>query len=165
MITDWETLVEALRKEVQEYGELLNLFGQQQDAILGRDPDMVLVVTDLIGMQVKTIDRCRRDREALVKDCAAREQQPLGISLRDLMPFFLKPVHPLLNALIDEVNSLVSRTKRRARQNQLLLARSIEVSQQILQRLNPGGITKTYSNTGCVSLDVSGVGSRCIATS
>jgi hypothetical protein len=34
----------------------------------------------------------------------------------------------------------------------MLLARSIEVSQQILQRLNPGGLTKTYSRRGQISL-------------
>lgn len=165
MITEWESLVEALRNEVQEHGGLLNLFAQQQDAILGRDPDLVLVVTDLIGIQAETIDRCRRAREALVADCAAVSNQPPDVALRVLIPFFPEPVRPLLEALIDEVNGLVSRTKRKARQNQMLLARSIEVSQQILERLNPGGITKTYSNNGRVSIGVTASASRCIATS
>ena len=48
MITAWETLADALRNELQEYGELLNLFDKQQAAILKRDPDTVLVLNDSI---------------------------------------------------------------------------------------------------------------------
>ena len=51
-MTDWELLVQPLRDEVQEHGALLNLFEEQQAAILRREPDLVLTVA---GCHYKTI--------------------------------------------------------------------------------------------------------------
>ena len=36
-----EQIIDALRAEMQEYGGLLNLFDQQQNAILNRQPDEI----------------------------------------------------------------------------------------------------------------------------
>ena len=36
-----EQIIDALRAEMQEYGGLLNLFDQQQNAILSRKPDEI----------------------------------------------------------------------------------------------------------------------------
>lgn len=152
MITDWEPLAEALREELKEHGGLLNLFDEQQAAILRRDPDVVLTVIDSISLQARTIDFCRKKRETLAKQCAAAVNLPEDSPLSQLLAYFADAVRPLLKALIDEVNHLISRTKKRARQNQMLLARSIEVSQQILQRLNPEAVTKTYSPKGRVQI-------------
>lgn len=152
MITDWEPLAQALRDEMKEHGGLLNLFDEQQAAILRREPDAVLAVIESISMQARTIDFCRKQREALVKQCAAAVNLPEESPLSHLLTHFTEAVRPLLQALIDEVNHLISRTKKRARQNQMLLARSIEVSQQILQRLNPEAVTKTYSPKGRVQI-------------
>lgn len=163
MITDCEPLANALRKEVQEYGGLLNLFDRQQEAILGRNPDLLLAITDLLEAQAQTIESCCRERECRVRILAEELEEPQETSLRELTALCSEPVRLLLGALIDEINSLVARTKHRARQNQMLLARSIDVSQQILQRLNPGGVIKTYSNTGRASIAVAGA-ARSIAT-
>jgi flagellar biosynthesis/type III secretory pathway chaperone len=58
----------------------------------------------------------------------------------------------MLEALMAEVNRLIRQSRRRARQNQMLLARTIETSQQILQRLRPDTITKTYSSNGRIEI-------------
>ena len=165
MITDWEPLAAALREEVQEYGGLLNLFDEQQAAILRRQPDVVLAIIDSLAAQAKTIDVCRKQREAFVKQCATGAGQPEESALSELLAFFADSVRPLLHALIEEVNHLITRTKRRARQNQMLLARSIEVSQQILQRLNPEAVTKTYSPKGRVRIAASAAKPRYLARS
>lgn len=164
MITNCEPLLDALRNEVLEYGGLLHLFGRQQDAILGRDPDRVLAVTSTIESQIETIDSRRKARESLVKECAVEAYQPSANSLKELLPFFSEPIRPLLEALMDEINNLITRTKRRASQNQMLLARSIEISQEILERLNPQGIVKTYSNRGQVRIKLSKGAPRDYAT-
>jgi hypothetical protein len=165
MTIECEKIVEALRDEVQEYGALLNLFEQQQNAILDRDPDLVLAVTDMLESQVEIVNRTLHEREALVRDFASQCQQPSDTPLRELLSDSSQPVCQLLFALIDEVNSLVFRTKRRARQNQMLLLRSIDVSQQIIRRLNPGGVIQTYSSKGRSNIAVIGDSSRPIATS
>jgi len=165
MIVNCELLIEALREEVQEYGGLLSLFNEQQTAILERKPDTVLVTQDTITAQLATITACRKRREECSKNIAvALGYKPNG-ALRGLIEGCEEPVRPLLYALIDEVNKLILRTRRRAQQNQMLLARSIEVSQQILQRLNPEAVTKTYSRRGRINLSRGGAGSRCLARS
>ncbi len=165
MITDWEPLANALRDELKEHGGLLNLFDEQQAAILRRDPDVVLAAIDAISAQARAIDFCRKQRESVVKQCAVAENLPEESPLSQLLTCFAEAVRPLLQALIEEVNHLISRTKKRARQNQMLLARSIEVSQQILQRLNPEAVTKTYSPKGRVHISALTGRTRCLARS
>lgn len=163
MITDWQILVDALRKEVEEYGGLLNLFDQQQAAVLRRDADTVLTTVGAIEQQIKTIDQCRQSRESVMRTYCGRLGLSGDLPLRSLLGYFPEPVRPLVDALIEEVNSLIMRSKRRAQQNQMLLSRSIEVTQQILQRLNPSGVTKTYTAKGRVSVAISQGETRCIA--
>jgi flagellar biosynthesis/type III secretory pathway chaperone len=165
MIIECEKIADALRNELQEYGALLNLFGQQQNAILDRDPDLVLGIADLLESQIETVNRALREREALVRDFASQCNKPSDMPLRDLLSDSPQPVRLLLFALIDEINNLVFRTKRRARQNQMLLSRSVDVAQQILRRLNPGGVIQTYSNKGRSNIAVVGTSVRPIATS
>ena len=163
MNTGWETLAEALRDELQEYGGLLNILQDQQRAILHRKPDQVLELNGQIERQLRGTRERRKRREALDRELAQFVQRPADSSLRDLIGFFPDAVRPMLLALIEEVNHLLTRTKRRARQNQMLLARSIEVSQEILQKLNPEGLTKTYSPKGQLKVGATGNGSRCLA--
>lgn len=163
MITVWEPLVDALRDELQEYGDLLNLFDEQQAAILRREPDAVLATGDSITAQLKTVGSRRKRREALARESAELLNRPPESSLRELTQFFPQTVQALFQALIDEVNQLLSRTKRRAHQNQMLLARSVEVSQDILCRLDPGAMTKSYSPEGRLNIGLNGSTSRCLA--
>ncbi len=165
MTTEWELLADAFRNEVQEYGGLLNLFDRQQGAILERDPELVLAVTGMLEEQAKTVDRCLHEREALVKNLAASCGKPPDTPVRELILKASEPMRLLLSALIDEINNLVFRSKRRARQNQMLLFRSIEVLQQILQRLNPGEVVQTYSKEGKPNLSVVSSFMRSIAKS
>ena len=165
MTINYDNLIGALRDEVQEYGELLSLFNDQQAAILERNPSRVLEVQDTIKEQLVTINDCRKRREQVAKEFAVDIGEEPGSSVRQLIDKCEETVRPLLNALIYEVNQLISKTRRRGHQNQMLLARSIEVSQQILQRLNPGGLTKTYSRRGQISLVRGGAGSKYLARS
>lgn len=161
-----EPLATALREELQEYGGLLALFEEQQNAILCREPDKVLAMQDAIVAQLKTINSLRKQREALVLSLSTAGGVADKISVRALLPFFAEPVRPLLEALMQEINGLVTRTKRRAKQNQMLLSRSIEVSQQILQRLNPETVTRTYSARGKMKLAAAAAaGSRMLVRS
>lgn len=159
----WEPLADALRDELQEYGGLLNLFDEQQMAILRRQPETVLAVGDSIEQQLRTVGKRRKRRETVARESAERFNRPQECSLRELTEFFPQTVQALLHALIDEVNQLLFRTKRRARQNQMLLARSVEVSQEILCKLNPDAVTKSYSQEGRLNIGLNGGASRCLA--
>ena len=158
-------LIDALRDEVQEYGELLSLFNDQQTAILERNPNLVLAIQDSIKGQLEIINRCRKHREQKAREFAEEIGENPQSTVKQLIDKCEESVRPLLNALIYEVNQLISKTRRRGHQNQMLLARSIEVSQQILQRLNPGALTKTYSRGGQIRLSKGGVDPKYLARS
>jgi flagellar biosynthesis/type III secretory pathway chaperone len=143
-----ELLVELLRSELEEYGGLLALLEDQQDAIIARSPDRVLEINTLINDQMRMIHMRREAREQFVCRLANRLNQNTNSTLRELLRFFRQPIQPLLEALIKEINNLVTRARRRAQQNQMLLARSIEVMQEVLQRLNPETMHKVYGADG-----------------
>ena len=66
---------------------------------------------------------------------------------------------PLVQALITEVNRLITLARLRAQQNQMLLARTIELTQDIVSTLSPGTVTRTYSPQGRMKIKASaGVG-------
>jgi flagellar biosynthesis/type III secretory pathway chaperone len=165
MIVNSDPLIDALRDELQEYGGLLSLFDEQQKAILARQPDAVLVIQDSIRTQLDTIHVCRKHREQVASELAVLLGQDPASSVKSLIDFCDEVVRPLLHSLIYEVNQLISKTRRRGQQNQMLLARSIEVSQQILQRLNPDAMTKTYSRGGRIKLSRGGAASTYLARS
>ena len=152
MSTDWEYLVQPLREEMQEHGALLNLFEEQQAAILRREPDLVLHVAEAITKQAEVIRECQKRRTLALRAAAAKAGCAENIALTKLLPYLPEATWPLLQALIGEVNRLVRQTRRRARQNQMLLARTIEASQELLQRLDPGTVSKTYSAQGRVAI-------------
>jgi flagellar biosynthesis/type III secretory pathway chaperone len=143
-----ELLVELLRAELEEYGGLLALLDDQQAAIVARSPDRVLEINTAINDQMRMIQARRESREDFVRELTCDLKQLPSSTLRDLILFFRKPVQPLVEAMIDEINSLVTRARRRAQQNQMLLARSIEVMQEVLHRLNPETMHKVYGADG-----------------
>ena len=61
-----------LRDEMQEHGALLNLFEEQQAAILRREPDLVLSVAEAITKQLELIRACQKRRKAAVRAAAAK---------------------------------------------------------------------------------------------
>jgi flagellar biosynthesis/type III secretory pathway chaperone len=155
MITESESLAQPLREEVQEHGALLNLFEEQQTAILQREPDLVLNLAEAITRQLDLIRSCQRRRKEAARVAATEQGCAEHLPLSALISHFPAAAQPMLAALMVEVNRLIRQTRRRARQNQMLLARTIETSQQILQRLSPDTITKTYSSDGRVEIGAS----------
>ncbi len=160
-----EQVVDALRAELEEYGELLNCFDDQQNAILARDPDSVLTADAAIGAQLITTRDRRKRREALVAALAALSERPMESTLHDLMPLIREPMRPLVQALIAEVNRLITRARRRAQQNQMLLARTVEVTQELVARLSPGTVTRTYSPLGKMKIKASAGAGRLLEKS
>lgn len=153
---EWEPLVVALREELQEYGALLNLLTQQQNLIIGRNAQGVFEFNDLIDQQIRITHELRAIREQL----SARLVESLGIEeptpLRDILHYFPEKAQHLLQALIDEIYSIVEKTQHRARQNQMLIKRATEVTEKILQILQPKPSIKTYTRKGNVKNEVYG---------
>jgi flagellar biosynthesis/type III secretory pathway chaperone len=79
--------------------------------------------------------------------------------VRGLIPCLPEVAQPLFEALIGEINQMIERTQRRARQNQMLLSRACSVMEQVLRTIQPQSLTKTYSPRGSVSIRGTSVGS------
>lgn len=148
MSTTRELIIERLRNELQEYGALLGLFADQQANLLRRDADAVLALASSIEEQVRTTQTCRELREAAVARFATESGQSPSSTLRQLLPLFPADMQPLLDALIGEINHLIHRIRRDARQNQMLLSRTVEAHEEALRTLRPDLYPKTYSPRG-----------------
>lgn len=152
MNISWEFITECLRNELQEYGALLALFEEQQANLLRRDADEVAALALSIEEQARATHICRERREKCVQEFALRQGCPPDSTLRQLLVHFPVEVQPLLGALIDEINHLIHRIRRDARQNQMLLSRAVEAHDEALRTLMPEAFkSRTYSACGTVS--------------
>lgn len=149
---DWDPLIGLLREEVQEYGGLHNLLDRQQSEIFTRESDLVMLTNDDIELQMGKMNALRERRESKVKAMADQCECDPELSLKNMLPHFPEYIRPLLEALIDEVNAMVTRTRRKARQNYLLLSRTMEITQEALRMTEPGNYSKTYSRKGYVGM-------------
>ncbi len=148
----WEPLVAALRLELQEYGGLLNLLEDQQRSILGQDTDALLETNRSIEHQMEANFRLRDERESMVAALAQALGLPQRSRVRDLLPSFPDATRPMLDALLSEINSLIGQSRRRLKQNQLLLHRAAETTEKLLFALSPNSVSKTYTKRGNVTL-------------
>lgn len=141
-------LIEALRLELQEYGEMLARLDQQQGSILRRAADDILASVSAVQDQGEAIQRARQAREALQRRLADFYRQPGQATLAQLEERVPADYRPLLRALVEENNQLLTRVQQRARQNHVLLRRSLELMQNLLQTLIPTGNGATYDGCG-----------------
>jgi hypothetical protein len=141
--THWEFIAECLRQELADYGGLLNLFEAQQRSLFERNPDAVIQLALEIENQAGALADCRSRREQAVASFALANQRPASSTLRSLLPLIEVEARPLLEALINEVNSLLHRVRRMSRHNHMLLSRAVDVHQETLLQLRPQAFTKT----------------------
>lgn len=159
----WEDLADMLRDELQEYGEFLALLDEQQKAILAQDADALHALETAIQQQIQATQEIRDRRTDMVVTFAELAGMSANTSLRELLPFFPDAAQPMMMALINEINTLIGKTRKALRQNNLLLTRATEVTEKLLAALNPTASTRTYARSGSVSVKSSRVGS-CIRT-
>ena len=144
----FQEIVAMLQNELQEYGGLLHLFDRQQKCIVHQDPTGFLDINVDVDEQIAKLTHCRHEREELVRQTAMALGKSKDITLSALSHSFAPEHQPLLKALIEEINDLITRTQRRTRQNRMLLAQCVESARQLLTLSNPGAIPGTYGAHG-----------------
>jgi len=150
MIESLKALIEALRDELQQYGEMLALLDQQQERVLMRAADGLLETVAAINAQGATLQAARQSREAHRRRVARDLGLPDEAAFADIIPRLPEDYRPLVEALVQENNELLARVQQRARQNHLLLSRSLELMQQFLGSLFPSGQPQTYTGSGAM---------------
>jgi flagellar biosynthesis/type III secretory pathway chaperone len=143
-----EPLIAALREELQQYGEMLALLDRQQEQVKARSADEIFQSISLIQAQAAAIQGARQHREKCRGITAVACCQPENAPFRDLLPLLPPNYRPLLQALVDENNQLLVRVRQRARQNHVLLRRSVELMQELLRTLFPARQTSVYNGSG-----------------
>jgi flagellar biosynthesis/type III secretory pathway chaperone len=148
MINSIKLLIEALREELQNYGEMLALLDRQQESLVARAAAEVFQSISLIKAQGAAIQQARSRRDECRRQLAGECRQPLEAGFALLIPLLPADYQPLLRALVDENNQLLMRVRRRAHQNHLLLRRSVELMQELLNTLLPSRQASVYDDTG-----------------
>jgi len=143
-----EPLIAALREELEQYGEMLALLDLQQERVKARAAGEIFQSISLIQAQAAAIEAARQQREkcrgAAALACHQAENAPFSV----LIPLLPADYQPLLRALVDENNQLLGRVRQRARQNHVLLRRSVELMQELLRTLFPARQTSLYNGNG-----------------
>ena len=148
MIDRIQTLIQALRQELQEYGEMLALLDRQQEMVMHRAAQEVFQTISLIQSQSATIQAARARRESLRRSLAEDSRLPGDSTFNVLTPALPAEYRPLVSALVEENNALLIRVQQRARQNHLLLSRSVEFMQNFMNTLFPARETLVYNGRG-----------------
>ena len=142
-------LIESLREELTQYGEMLALLDQQQALVVSRRAEDLVQTAQAVTDQGAVIQTARRQRERAQRELAHSWQQPDDASLAALTALMPADYRPLVQALVRENNQLLVRVQQRARQNHLLLNRCLELMQRFLNSLCPAG-TPVYNDSGRV---------------
>lgn len=150
-VQDWEALAESIREELRECAWLLTLMDRQQKAILSREVEALNDLTAEIDGQARTVEDCRAVRLALMDGHTGALGISRTYSIRALALHVPLVLHPLFLALADEAQTLLTRIQRRARQNQMLLARASDFAGQLLDTLRPGSQVRTYTRRGMLT--------------
>jgi flagellar biosynthesis/type III secretory pathway chaperone len=143
-----QPLIEALREELQQYGEMLALLDREQELVMQRAGTDLFESVSAIQSQAAVIQQARADREK----CRGAVAESLGYAadcpFGQLIPHLPPDYQPLVGALVRENNQLLVRVQQRARQNHLLLSRSLELMQRFLSTLFPSRDAQVYDVQG-----------------
>lgn len=153
-------IIRALRAELQEYGGLIALLDQQQDAILRGEPDEFVDLGNSVHDQVALLGAHRSCREKTVAAFARHNGASETSTVAELIPHMPENVGSMVKAIIEEINTLITRTQRRLRQNHLLLARCVSTAQQRVVIAGGGEMVSTYGRAGAVKRVITGDAAR-----
>ena len=145
-----EKLINALREELQQYGEMLARLDDQQELVMRRAASEVLESVPLVQTQSAVLQQTREIRFNAMKSLCGKLRLPSETSFKDLLPNIPSDYRPLLEALVQENNELLQRIHQRARQNHILLSRTVESMQQVINSLGIHRPTAIYNDAGTV---------------
>lgn len=136
MTPNLEQVIEALREELQQYGEMLALLEVQHGGLIRQDAQSILNSCATIDTQRNVIEAARTRRESLQRQLAWVLGHPESLAVRDLLPLLPDYCRPLISALICEINQLIECVHERLQTNHSLLRRSLELTERFLATIS-----------------------------
>ena len=149
-----QNFVESLREELKQYGELLALLDAEQEQVVRRLGDELSETVSAINSQGEVIQAARRERDERRRELARSLPLPDETLIMKLIPALPASYRPLVSALVCENNHLLARVQQRARQNHVLLSRSLDLMGQFINSLCAVG-APTYNEAGAMAPAVS----------
>lgn len=141
-------LIDALRHELEQYGEMLARLDLQQELIMRRVADDLLQVVSDIQEHGLVVQSARRHRESCRAEIALALALGEAASFQEIIPRLPRDYRPLVGALVQENNELLVRVQQRSRQNHLLLSRTVDLMQRFINSLFPTPSTPVYNGAG-----------------
>jgi flagellar biosynthesis/type III secretory pathway chaperone len=150
MMDTLNDLIHALREELEQYGEMLARLDEQQEYAMRRAADELLMSVSAVQQQGERVRKARQAR-AQAQACLAEAMSlPGEATFAQITLLLPENYRPLLQALVQENNELLVRVQQRARQNHVLLLRSLELMRNLMNSLFPGSAPPVYNETGVV---------------
>ena len=131
-----EQFIEALRDELQHYGAMLAMLESQRESLARQDAQSILNSCATLDTQRNAIEGARARRETLQRQLAWVLKRPENPIIRDLLPLIPDYYHPLISALVREINELIESVRERVQTNQSLLRRSLELTERSLATIS-----------------------------
>ena len=154
MTSDLTKIIESLRNELQQYGEMLALLDHQQELVRMHGADDILHSIASINSQSATIQAARERRETCQQELACALEQPADATFANLLPLLPEHYRPLVGALVQENNELLQRVRKRASENQAMLRRSLELMQRFITTLSPESGRQSTQNANSAVLAI-----------
>ena len=114
-----QNLIEALREELKQYGEMLALLDHQQKLAIQRQSPELLDCLGAVNAQAEAIRVARQEREQRRRHLARTLALDDASGFGELTPWLPRDYQPLVQALVQENNELLIRVQQRALQNHL----------------------------------------------
>jgi hypothetical protein len=146
-----EKLIQALREELQQCGEMLARLDQQQKHVTSPAADALLKSTAEIEAQSKALHESRRARTDRQRELARELGLMSDASFEDIIPQLPADYRPLMMALVHETNESLLHLHQSSCQNHILMCRSLELMSRLLGDLLPGSATNGTDKGGLLS--------------
>jgi hypothetical protein len=127
---------------------MLARLDEQQELVIHRVSQELPASVDAVQAQSAIIEATRRQREQTQRQTAVALGLPAESTLGQISQSAPANYRPLVEALVQENNELLFRVQQRARQNHLLLSRSLELMKNLVESLLPGNPNPTYNEEG-----------------
>lgn len=127
---------------------MLALLDQQQELIISRAAEELYQLVPRIETQGEILTEVRAAREVCRQTLAGALLRPAETTFQNLLGDLPPDYRPLVQALVEENNRLLARVQQRVRQNHLLLSRSVDMMQRLVNTLFPSRDPLVYNGYG-----------------
>ncbi|HXJ60870.1 MAG TPA: hypothetical protein VNM37_26425 [Candidatus Dormibacteraeota bacterium] len=131
-----QQLIDSLRNELQQYGEMLALLEAQQDVLSGPGPSSVLNSIAVAEGQAAAVFTARQSRENCQRQLAWALGRPEGEVFTEILPLLPTDCRPLVSALVEEINQSLKLVRTRAGLSHDQLRRSVVLMERFLVSLS-----------------------------